>query len=1241
MKKKVLKLISLLLFIFIGVLPVKADDFDFKVGDKISLIPWDGLQGKNYKRSGYDTGITYPYNGTNEKYDVVRYKASKDGHEIPTYCIDPNNQAPGMSYNYEVSRMLLGANDSVEFRSQDAGLIAIISNGTNQYNSTEDKALYIATNLAVRAWIIGVYGNGQGNSDNKKYQVSDGNAIASSIVNFAIDVASKHGDIIPEIVPKYSGCHGDSSAVKSCYLSVAKKYPWFNANTKFSGSSSILSTAESLLDKAFEAAQKEAEKDKNTTANVSAKLTVNSVSDTEDNILVEFTIENLAEDGYVHVDQNVTCADCAANGITIEPGEYGDGSNWSALASDTNIGEFVNKKGVVYVRYVVKKESTEECKDSSFTLNYTVYNPNATEEEQYKGALLRNITDPSTSQRFVIIHKTSEGGGDGDKTEPQEAALEGKITCMKEKEKCDTVIESPICSNNKDEAVAKVIAPTDIKKCIIDNKDDADNTYELMTDDGFGGKENNYCSIFCKEDYEKIEFNPIIENVPCGGYFKLSAHVEGTKRCYTGSPNTDDYAIDKEQFDADLKEQQEAVANNLTDSGKYQAWNEAWKAAQGNVQTVRNVSCTINGKSTVCGQIYAYTLTIPSYSTFNVNEKDANKVDTKDMAGTTVTFQTSCACSGSTCPVCPGPTDYSSFIAGNNNLVWEDAVGSEESDENVDVDNQNTIHTLEEFINRATQGAANAGAYSDAVNAANEEIVNIIKDYNSCTTGWINDFKFGHQLEFEYSQYVSDGGYDISPQLPSYNDLLSNQTGENGNPGNMLTEDGELEENSEISVCLGDVDDEYENCSTSWVTIGEEQRATNEKYNDVSAYQSVFEKQNISICGLDESGKASCKDEEVPLSKAKFVRKVVEKKQDYISPDNLLSQVGTTGYVTDSDTSSNPLISIEGIEGLPTSSANVGGGKTVIRIYDLGEFYGDDKAGELGRLIDFDESKELSDGTVAKALGETWASGVAVGDAGEYICIYTTACRPDDCPECEFICEESPDDDIHCELEECPACDFTCVNCLFNLDDLQVNNKVISPNEFASAGREMGYNWNVQTSLQAIKLLSDKARVTIGEITSSGETIYDFDPSDKTSAGSNLAFSLKMTPEVTSFIKEYNKEVDSSGMYKGQTVGKGYANNTLKCYSDSEKGFKNIYCFSTFIDELVSRYGSSITGLNNRPSTSEREGNPNGKNYWILWIPENSQYGVDGGYVKQECTKESEGYPNCHLTEQIGGPAWK
>ena len=47
--------------------------------------------------------------------------------------------------------------------------------------------------------------------------------------------------------------------------------------------------------------------------------------------------------------------------------------------------------------------------------------------------------------------------------------------------------------------------------------------------------------------------NPIIKDVKCGGYFKLTSHIEGTKTCYT-SGNKTDKSIDKEKFEKDIKE---------------------------------------------------------------------------------------------------------------------------------------------------------------------------------------------------------------------------------------------------------------------------------------------------------------------------------------------------------------------------------------------------------------------------------------------------------------------------------------------------------------------------------------------------------------------------------------------------------------------------------------------------------------------------------------------------------------
>ena len=64
---------------------------------------------------------------------------------------------------------------------------------------------------------------------------------------------------------------------------------------------------------------------------------------------------------------------------------------------------------------------------------------------------------------------------------------------------------------------------------------------------------NDYCNVFCKEDYAQIKMNPIIKDVKCGGYFKLTSHIEGTKTCYT-SGNKTDKSIDKEKFEKDSKE---------------------------------------------------------------------------------------------------------------------------------------------------------------------------------------------------------------------------------------------------------------------------------------------------------------------------------------------------------------------------------------------------------------------------------------------------------------------------------------------------------------------------------------------------------------------------------------------------------------------------------------------------------------------------------------------------------------
>ena len=116
---------------------------------------------------------------------------------------------------------------------------------------------------------------------------------------------------------------------------------------------------------------------------------------------------------------------------------------------------------------------------------------------------------------------------------------------------------------------------------------------------------------------------------------------------------------------------------------------------------------------------------------------------------------------------------------------------------------------------------------------------------------------------------------------------------------------------------------------------------------------------------------------------------------------------------------------------------------------------------------------------------------------------------------------------------------------------------------------------------------------------------------DKTGDDSELAFSIKMTPDVINTIKEYNKKHTKDG---------GYINDSLTCYDATIDGktYQNIYCYSDLIDELIDKYDDAITA-NNRLENNEskRKSETGSSGYWTLW----------SGYVYNESV--------------LGGPSWK
>ncbi len=463
------------------------------------------------------------------------------------------------------------------------------------------------------------------------------------------------------------------------------------------------------------------------------------------------------------------------------------------------------------------------------------------------------------------------------------------------------------------------------------------------------------------------------------------------------------------------------------------------------------------------------------------------------------------------------------------------------------------------------------GLYKDYTKAIN--------DYNACTSSWENEFKFDQKVYWYYDQ-------------EDYYSLLDADK-------RYLNPVGEKQNSVKIEACTGNTDNDYNTCSTGWTSIN----------NVSSAYK-------FRICSI-ENGQLTCTDDTKQISNAKFVRQHSEAAQSYENP-LVFYQVATSGpssgKITTNGSYKGPNVQTTLVNGLPVSLNSTNMGNFILLLDDFGSFYDRNESGRLfdyqneilsNNVSEFDYGKYLEQDTVAYAQKDdikTWN--------GTYKCDYVTTCRDEDCPTCDFVCENP--DGTECEWRNCPTCDTECVNCLFNLNKLQLNFKPISTSKFDSAGREYGYNWNVNTNLAKLELVKSKADETIKEIEESNTTIYD---DTKDEDNKNLSFSITMTPNVTSYIREKNKEIDAEN-----TGGGGYANDSLTCYDyeDSNKAIqKNVFCYSDFIDDLISNYSNEIYAKNrddvgNR-AKSDTDRTLKNLDYWTPWPDYKYDESVIGG----------------------------
>ena len=1083
------------------------------------------------------------------------YKYTFDNGKYVDYCEDPQNFS---GKKYSVSRELGATTNGKTIQNMDAGLLKIISEGYNQYNTsktisvvTPESApnaisitlsgdeLYAATSIAVRAYSTGLFTTG---AKGAKYQSAID--MASAHANLGAQWAALYGEYTDNAT--YGSCNGDSN----CYKNKVD-YAWLNKNAMFnysdpnSASYKIIYMAQQLFKAGvMDASNKATGSLLTTTVNIEFSKKTESISKTDTSeekyVYATLKIENLPEKLSDGKEGKVELSMPTCTGCTINSFEAQDGGDYKQVGIGNNIALLLEAKdgvrtGEIKLRIKVTQavQDQENCKDAILKIDFK-YNTNP----QLTGATLSDKSNPN-SQRFFVLDKQ-----EGDQT----GSAQTKIGCSKAA--CDTEITEPLCDGD---AIATVKAPDKIKSCVINNVDDADNSYQYTS-----GVDNKYCKVYCKEDYAKIQLEPVVKDIKCGSYFKLTSRIEGSKSCYTGgetdaSARNGEKSIDKDQYIQDVIDAQKTMIEGLN---LYRKAKQALATASDYSISYGCDGCSAESW-TRTGSYVGPVVTNIDYEEGFVTSQETTQgffYGTKESVSNNTRYDSETkryVCVSSTCT--PGTTE-AQVIA----LIKADMAKGK---------------SMMESGFKAYEAAHTA--------------------YNACTTGWQNNFLFEQKIGYYYNENRGNDEYK-SP----YFDIL--ESAQNKDLYYLEgTGSAAPKPTSKIEIWKKATDDKIETGSDYTFDLSIENGSTG-KYNYKSSYGGTFETRKYTVC-KDPEG--SCEIREEQISQAAFVKKYVEKEQDYITP-TAFYQIAANGKITVNSGYTGDKVQLEAlINSLPVSTKTVGGGIFKLNIEWLGEFY--DKDNAVGRLMDIPGvawTDRRQGGTTFMDSPKHQGSFT-----GDYKCYYESPCRPDDCPNCDFVCEGED-----CDWIQCPECKIDCTNCIFDLNKLNVNFRTISTTNFNSANRTYGYNWITSSSMQALQLLNKKADATIKEIEEVNESIYD--PEGKTSDGSSaLALSIKLTPQAIRELKNYNEKHSSDG---------GYINDSLTCYDAEVNGktYKNIYCYSEVIDDLVKNYEVTIPDGKRLDSETARAASQNQNGYWELW---------------------SDKHEFIYSESVIGGPSWK
>lgn len=369
-----------------------------------------------------------------------------------------------------------------------------------------------------------------------------------------------------------------------------------------------------------------------------------------------------------------------------------------------------------------------------------------------------------------------------------------------------------------------------------------------------------------------------------------------------------------------------------------------------------------------------------------------------------------------------------------------------------------------------------------------------------------------------------------------------------------------------ITMCNGDTDSKYSNCiGGSW-----------------SGQHNVIYK-NQFLC-YPSGNIYACSNISVDISSEKYVKQTMNVNATYRLPSQYYI-VFPGGKTVTKNVEGSSLLE----EKLPISLNAAAGTYTyTLTVQGLGEYY--NNSGKTGRIWGESDSvvyTALETDNACNVKGALSSGQHDNGTNGVYTCAYKV-----NCPDCPVTCEgDNCSFDVDCKDKSCIA---YCEKCVFKLGTQNFTYRQISTDNINPNNRDLGANWkynegNISTKTEM------KACVASNEIISNGDKVYDTESKDN----NEKVLKVHLTQSMINSIKKYNKEQEDNG---------GFGNNTLTCYpySDGNKDYNGVFCYSSFLDKYKEDYSDKFTFYKDRIEGKERKSKKNqcssgGDCYWTTW----------------------------------------